>query len=29
MENISVSIYRCYMDNNDVIYVHFQYDKKN
>lgn len=28
MENISVSIYRCYKDNNDVVYVHFQYDKK-
>ena len=28
MENISVSVYRCYMDDNDVVYVHFQYDKK-
>ena len=29
MENISVSIYRCYMDKNDFIYVYFQYDKKS
>jgi predicted transcriptional regulator len=28
MEDISVSIYRCYMDKNDFIYVYFQYDKK-
>lgn len=29
MENISVSIYRCYMDKNDFIYVYFQYDEKS
>lgn len=29
MENISISIYRCYMDKNDFIYVYFQYDKKS
>lgn len=29
MENISVSIYRCYIDKNDFIYVYFQYDKKS